>query len=221
VTACANAASSKNSDKRLRDIVDQLHDTDAIAVLLFGSMARGDQDSQSDVDVLVVVDDNKRRSDVLSVFRARPSNDSHVPLVLTVQALREEAREHPSFVAHLLDEGTLLLRRPAWDNLRQSLASCAFDSAALAREVRHRARHLEPLLRSERFRNSPVTALSHLYGIARSLVIIRLLENGIHEYSWQRAFDRYAEIRPELRSTLDEIKQLRDGWTCPRSLRRC
>lgn len=217
VTARANHAPWKKAEKRLRDLVDHLHDKDVVAVLLFGSMARGDQEQNSDLDVLVVVEDSKRREDVLSMFRAPAYEDSHTPLVLTVKSLRQEAVEHPSFVAHLLDEGTLLQRRPAWDHLRRSLASCAFDSAALAREVRNRARHLEPLLKSERFENSPVTALSHLYGIARSLVIARLLEQGIHEYSWQRAFDRYAELRPELRSTLDELKRLRPYYEYARA----
>jgi hypothetical protein len=61
----------------------------------------------------------------------------------------------------------------------------------------------------EHFRNSPVTAMSQIYGVARSLVIARLLERGVHEFSWRRAFDRYAELRPEMRGDLDALKRLR------------
>jgi len=32
--------------------------------------------------------------------------------------------------------------------------------------------------------------------------------HGVHEYSWRRAFDRYAELRPELRADLDALKEL-------------
>lgn len=38
-------------------------------------------------------------------------------------------------------------------------------------------------------------------------MIARLLQHGVREYSWQRAFDCYADLQPELR---DEILGLRD-----------
>lgn len=202
--------------RRLRDLLDQLKDESVVTVVLFGSMARGDSDMQSDLDVLVVVADREARAAVLSSLRAQ-FDGAHWPLVLTVASLHREAVEHPSFVAHLLDEGILLRSKSAWDALRSSLSHRAFDSDALAREVRSRAKDVEPLLRSERFQNSPITALSHLYGIARSLVIARLLQEGIHEYSWERAFDRYAQVRPELSPDLLALKDLRPYYEYARA----
>ncbi len=200
----------------VRELLGQLQGEHVAAVVLFGSVARGDCDEQSDLDVLVVVEDGEGRQAVLAAFRQQ-SREDHPPLVMTVAALLQEAVDRPSFVAHLLDEGILLCSKPSWGRVRSSLSDRAFDRDALGREVRNRAKHLEPLLRAGRFRNSPVTALSHLYGIARSLAILRLLQEGIHEYSWQRAFDRYAELRPELGPDLQSLKDLRPYYEYARA----
>lgn len=174
-----------------------------IAVAVFGSSARGDVSTRSDIDVLVVTDTDER-----AIVRAA-AGTSFAPLVFTTKGLLDDASMKPSFVSHLIDEARVLYERPDWPALRRELASRASDRAALQREVQRRVGHLHPLLPVERFRNSPVTAMSQIYGVARSLVIARLLEQGVHEYSWRRAFDRYAELRPDLRSDIEALKALR------------
>jgi predicted nucleotidyltransferase len=151
--------------------MNRLNLSSTVAVLLFGSLARGDQTDHSDLDVLVVVRDQAARTEVLRDVRSH-LDSLPTPLVLTVESLEEEAAKRPSFVAHLLDEGIVLYDAPGWTALRNSLARAAVDQEALTNEIRNRARSLWPLQHTERFRNSPVTALSHVYGIARSLVIV-------------------------------------------------
>jgi len=200
----------------LSELVARVSHDHLVAVLVFGSVARGDQDSQSDLDVLVVVDDGEARRELFQALAADPSL-ALSPLVLTAKSLKCEVADRPSFIAHLLDEGVAFYETASWITIRKSLSKSALDVDALGREVRSRVRHLEPLSTPERFRNSPVTALSHLYGIARSLIIARLLQVGIHEYSWQRAFDRYAEVRPELRDDLEALKGLRPYYEYARA----
>ena len=185
----------------------------AVAVIVFGSVARGDQDAQSDLDVLVVVDDDEARASLLA---ASDGGDSASPLVVTRRALLGGLSLRPSFVAHLLDEGVTVHETPAWADVRAALVPSAADGEALAREVRRRAKELEPLSRAERFANSPVTVMAHLYGVARALVIARLLQAGVHEYSWRHAFDRYAELRPDLRSDIEALAALRPYYECAR-----
>jgi len=174
-----------------------------VSVIVFGSAAREDTTSQSDLDVLVVVEDAPRAV-VVATDRA-----TFTPLVFTARALLREASVKPSFVSHLLDEGRVIYERPDWQDLQAELAIRASDTRALHREVQRRVRHLDPLHPVERYRNSPITAMSQIYGVARSLVIARLLEHGVREYSWRRAFDRYAEMRPDLRHDIEALKALR------------
>lgn len=189
---------------------------DAVAVLVFGSVARGDDNEASDVDVMVVAVDREAADAVDRAVRADRSRRV-IPTVRTVSSLLDEARDRPSFIAHLVDEAVVVRASPSWPAVRDQLARAGADPEALGREVQGRLRHLDSFARPERFRLSPVTALSHLWAIARSVVIARLLQRGVHEYSWRRAFDRYADLRPELRGDLDALKQLRPYYECARA----
>lgn len=182
-----------------------------VSVVVFGSAAREDTTSQSDLDVLVVVDEDPR------AVLAGTAGSMFAPLVFTPTALLHEASVRPSFVSHLIDEGRLIYQRADWRGLQARLAVKASDRGALHREVQRRVRHLHPLQPVERFRNSPITAMSQIYRVARSLVIARLLEQGVHEYSWRRAFDLYADIRPDLRRDIEALKALRPYYEYSRA----
>jgi hypothetical protein len=197
-----------DSAPRLAAIDEGLPTADAVAVLVFGSVARGDDNETSDVDVMIVVADRESADVVDRAVRVDQSRRV-IPTVRTVTSLVEEARDRPSFVAHLVDEAIVVRTSPSWPAVRERLAKAATDPDALTLEVHCRLRHLDSFARPERFRLSPVTALSHLWAIARSVVIARLLQQGVHEYSWRRAFDRYADLRPDLREDLEALKQLR------------
>jgi hypothetical protein len=186
-----------------------------IVTMIFGSVGRGDDDRQSDLDVLVVVGDD----DEARTLRSHVADGSFNvrPLVLSRRAMVDEVALRPSFVSHLLDEGRVVQQSPGWIPLREELALAASDRELLSREIKRRARAIESFASPERFSNSPVTALSHVYAIARSLVIARLLQSGVHEYSWQRAFDRYSELHPELRSEIDALKALRPYYEFARA----
>ena len=201
---------------QLSGLWDFLDRDDVTAVVVFGSVARGDSAASSDFDVLVVVEDRAaRRALVEDLDRSHRSFPW--PLVLSRDALLDEVQARPSFVSHLLDEGVVVYGEQAWNDLRAELLPSSHDEKALDRELRSRAGHLAPFARPERFVNSPVTALSQIYAIARSIVIVRLLQEDIHEYSWQRVFDAYAEVRPDLRGELQSLKALRPYYESARA----
>lgn len=187
-----------------------------VALLVFGSVARGEDDDRSDADVMIVV---QGRGSAVTLDRAiRADRELQiVPAVRTVASLFWEVGERPSFIAHLVDEAVMVRSWPAWPSVRNQLALASTDPEALEVEVKGRLRHLQSFLRPERFRLSPVTALSHLWAISRSVVIARLVQHGVHEYSWQRVFDRYADVRPDLRGDLEALKELRPYYEYARA----
>ena len=86
------------------------------AVVLFGSVARGQPSARSDVDVLVVVDDARRAGAVRKVAASLLDRfDANVsPLVLPA---REVARRLPTFdplLETIVVEGKLLRGRAKW-----------------------------------------------------------------------------------------------------------
>jgi len=86
------------------------------AVVLFGSVARGQPSARSDVDVLVVVDDARRAGAVRKVAASLLDRfDANVsPLVLSA---REVARRLPTFdplLETIVVEGKLLRGRAKW-----------------------------------------------------------------------------------------------------------
>jgi hypothetical protein len=180
----------------------------AIAVVIFGSMARGDPDERSDVDVLVVAPDEGRRRNVREACEAHSAGSINA-LVMTEESLVAESAAYPSFVAHLLDEGRVLSASSRWPLLFADLSNAASDKQAIEAEVIRRARSLGPFSNAQYFLDSPITVFAHLYAIARSLVIARLLAHEIHEYRWRHAFDAYAQVRPDLRVDLEAVKRLR------------
>ena len=188
----------------------------AVVVMVFGSAARGDETELSDFDLLVVVRADDQVGDLVSRLREHSSR-THIPMVMTPASLVREARRRPSFVAHLLAEGIVIEEAPEWTELRETLGELTRDRDAIRREVSVRARDLEPFTHIERFRCSPITARSHLYAIARSLVIARLLEEGVQEFRWALAFDRYADLHPELRGDLIALKALRPYYEYARA----
>jgi hypothetical protein len=202
-------------DPVVLSLLQHAEDIGALAIIVFGSVARGEADYQSDFDLLVVVEDFSARLRTIDRV-TKQGGVGTSPLVLTRATLSNGLSTRSSFIAHLLDEGLLIFETAAWQELKLALQTIAADADLLAAEVRRRVKELEPLSHAERFSNSPVTAKSHVYGIARALVIARLLQLGIHEYSWRRAFDCYAEIYPEQRREIETLKALRPYYEVAR-----
>ncbi len=108
------------AEKRLRrileeDIVDQFAGL-ALSLVLFGSVARGEQTPQSDVDLLAVVANEKDRETMEEIASSRaPAFQSRfgAPLavhVLTVGQLREKRRS--PFLVEAARDGVVLHGKP-------------------------------------------------------------------------------------------------------------
>ena len=66
------------TEKRIQKFLQQLkHDKDIVAVMLFGSYARGDNSPDSDIDICLVLDNNLEKS-ALSSKRLQYSSNNNM-----------------------------------------------------------------------------------------------------------------------------------------------
>lgn len=208
MNASQSAAARALSDPVVGSLLEDIEGAGVLAIVVFGSVARGEADWQSDFDLLVVVEDQNARLRTAGIVREQDGIKT-VPLVLTSGTLVNGLSTRSSFIAHLLDEGVSIFETKEWRELRVRLEAIVADTAFLDAEVRRRIKELQPFTHPEWFANSPVTAKAHVYGVARALVIARLLQLDIHEYSWRRVFDVYAEVFPDRRRDIEAVKALR------------
>lgn len=106
--------------KSLRTVAEQfvasLDKKGIVAVILFGSVARGEFNEKSDIDILVVYyrKDTKQEVEQL-IDKFLETYDVHiVPLFLTKQEIQERIERFDNFVITLLNEGQLLYGEAPW-----------------------------------------------------------------------------------------------------------
>jgi predicted nucleotidyltransferase len=103
--------------------------------VLFGSVARGDDDEESDVDLLVGLRDPELGSRVALAARLR----KHIDLPLDVIAL-ESALSRPSFIVEILRDGRVLADRDGrWPEMRDQLPSLEVQARERSRMIAERA----------------------------------------------------------------------------------
>ncbi len=95
----------------LAELLPRLIDAETERVILFGSTARGDVGSTSDLDLLVVRRDSRAPSDrVGDLYRRLEPHIALDLLVFTPEEL-EEARRTSSFLRHALRDAEVLYER--------------------------------------------------------------------------------------------------------------
>jgi uncharacterized protein len=91
-------------------IADRIREQyDAKEVILFGSYARGDQNSDSDIDLFIISDTNERFFDrmatVSRMVRGLIRKIPFSPIVLTTKELEERIKRGDQFIAEILNKG--------------------------------------------------------------------------------------------------------------------
>src|SRR2546429_659615 len=98
-----NKTAPRSITTHLKRLSKSLESAPPVVMVLFGSMARGDQTATSDVDLLLLMGDEQSARALRKKLRSTKL-EVH-PLVLTINALLKSDKVYPSFIAHLLDEG--------------------------------------------------------------------------------------------------------------------
>ncbi len=176
-------------------------------VRLFGSVARGDTEESSDIDLLVVGSDPSLTPVDLLEKLPEPLRAAPLSLLYYSAAELEDLYEQGDlFVLHILTEGqTLLDRADVFDRLRHEPRDLRLTIRAGLELELSRLRPYEDLTR---FNDNFLFCLSHLYAIAKSVVMLDLAKEGILEFNRAKAFKALRDLHPEHAEELDRLSSL-------------
>ena len=178
------------------------------AICLFGSVARGDVNDWSDIDLMVVgSDDQVTRRDLMEALPPQLREPSLSLLYYGADDF-DRLRQRSLFVEHFRQEGIV----PA----RQNRSSDRGARQSVGRHPEHRqgassgrAQRFEPYEHLERFSDNLLFCLSHLYAIGKSIAILQLAKEGVFEFNRELAFQKLRTIAPDKADDLDTIARLR------------
>lgn len=175
------------------------------AVLLFGSVARGDANPWSDIDLLITSSDLKL---TVAELRTAISKRNHVSLVYyQTPSFETLYRRHPLFVAHLKKEGMVLF--DPLGVLSRMLESPNLAKADIAEEIKIYLAKLTPYRYPKRYNNNFLFCLSHLYTIGKGVIMLGLANSGVLEFNREAAFERFASLNPDLTDQIATVARLR------------
>lgn len=177
-------------------------------VCLFGSLARGEPDEWSDIDLLVIGrDDELRPTVLLGLLPERLSNQRLSLVCYSTAELDDLFNAGSSFVDHIRHEGQVLydphgvLDRVLHDRFAPQLN--------VAEELGAELERLNVYDDLSLFKGNFSFCLAQIYAIGKAVVILGLLAEGQREYSRERAFAAFRERHPEVGVEVDTVAGLR------------
>ena len=176
------------------------------AVLLCGSVARGDADQWSDIDMVVIGSDAEITAQQLR--EALSDRQNRVSLIYhSTSSFQEHHREGALFMAHLKKEGFALYDRLNLLRAIQDQPLAPIEN--ISEEIAAQQAKLAPYRDSRRFNNNFLFCLSHLYSIGKGVVMLALAKKGLLEFNREAAFQRFASLNPDLATETEKIARLR------------
>jgi len=174
------------------------------AVLLFGSVARGDDTDRSDIDVLVLIE---AKSDALGVRKVVAAAEGpFAPVIHTSATLEQLQRDDWLFVKHLRDEGVVLFDRQG--SVRRQLGDDP-DEGAYATLME---RSYVDLLRSyrdvDRFHGDLLFPFAAIYSLAKRITIEANARRNVFEFRRKAAFALYGSAAPQIADAIAELSRL-------------
>ncbi|MGO9377802.1 MAG: nucleotidyltransferase domain-containing protein [Dissulfurispiraceae bacterium] len=176
------------------------------AILLYGSVARGDADEWSDIDLVVIGSDPKLT--LTDLYKTIADIDERVSLIYyPMTVFRTLYAEHAFFISHLQKETVALYDR---HNRLEPISSQPFVAAVhTAEEIKAYRDRLVPYMNPLRFNNNFLFCLSHLYSIGKGIIMRGLTKRGIFEFNREAAFQQFASLNPDLAKEVEIVAKLR------------
>jgi predicted nucleotidyltransferase len=192
----------ESAEWSVKALVDQIRSIEA--VLLFGSVARGDATADSDVDLIIVASDPLRSVQVREAL-----GEEHWPTSITCHtwdSLAAAREEEWSFFVHLREEGEVLYGGPELKRSIDRTHSPDFTvwKARLGEEL-ERLDRFDDLDRYSAGYNLP---LARIFRTARYSCMLENTAAGESAFSRNACFDVFARRHPEVSAETDLVQRL-------------
>lgn len=169
---------------------------DVDAVLLYGSVARGDAHRDSDIDLLVLGQDADQTIACLRSWVGPADPDRRAGFAFhTRESFGQLAQEGSRFLVHLRTEGQILFDRTGQ---LDAFMSGPWQPVSVDTEIALELRRLENYDRPEIFGGRFLFPLAHVFTIGKAIVMARLAEEGHLEFNRGKAFEAFACRHPAL-----------------------
>jgi hypothetical protein len=188
-----------------------------IGLCVVGSVARGDDRRDSDVDILVVLQQRQSPSELLAELTGEPLHPRLSLICKSPQALQRLASDGSLFLAHAASEGQV-----AYDPeglLRRAFGVLGQTPLDTSRELNSRLASLRNYRHLDRFGNNFLFALAHLYGLGKGVAIARSARGGTPIFIKGDALALLGSNHPELGQDVEAIQRLRPFYDLTRGHR--
>lgn len=174
---------------------------------LYGSVARGDAGPDSDLDFLVVGDDPLLTPSLIRKKLRLADSKHRVSIVYhTPRTIERYLATGSRFLLHLQLEGRVIYDT---DGTLERVKSHPLIQHSAEAEVSGQLKRLKLYANLERYNGNFLFPLSHIYAIAKAVVMAVLAENGIYEFNRDEAFRAFAKTFPEAKSDTETVARLR------------
>jgi len=179
------------------------------AVLLYGSVARGDVESHSDLDVLLV-SNTSRKGSILRYLDAFSPSQYPNKLSITIYThdeLRFLASVKSLFLLHLKNEAIVLLDRS--QGFLRTLLNDFEPKKSYRSDFEKSLKLLAPLRAYIPESPNQLHRLSQIYAVFRVFGVYLLAEKGIYEFSKDKMSGILCQAYPELAQSVRDLSKLR------------
>jgi predicted nucleotidyltransferase len=175
-------------------------------VCLFGSVARGDDDDRSDIDLFVIGSDPDLTP---SQIRRRLRLQNRPPKVSIVyhtpKTLERYMATGSRFLVHLQLEGEVLYDQAG---LLRSIQDQPPLSTPIDAEIEGQLGRLQLFDRPQRFNGNFLFPLSHVFAAGKAIVMAILATNEIYEFNRDAAFDAFVARFPDSQDDVETLRRL-------------
>jgi predicted nucleotidyltransferase len=203
------APTTSSLRRRAESVARHLAAVQAVdGVCLFGSIARGDVDGTSDIDILAVGSDPELTPTRLLKTLPDKLRQERISLVYrSREELEELFATGASFVDHLRHEGEILY--DAEGLLRHVFEDDFLPSLNVDQELDAELRRLDVYSNLKIFKGNFLFVLAQLYAIGKSIVMLGLVSDGERQYNRDAAFAAFKRRNPGIADDVDRIARLR------------
>lgn len=178
------------------------------AVCLFGSVARGDANDASDIDLLVLGSDpDLSPSALLQELPDELRSAKWSLIYYTSDDFRRLLESASPFAQHLRLEAEIL--HDPDEILVGLLAATETAEMDPHKELGTRLAQLRGYDDLKMFKGDFLYPLSHLYSIGKSIVMLALAVEGVPEFNRDAAFTTFAEHHPDMTAEVAAVARLR------------